>query len=353
MAKKDIGDLEAIRQTLEAWLTQHLPGVGKVTLDTLTFPEESGESSVTLLLNAQVDAGQQRFVCRMKPLDNPLFAEYDLLLQYRLMEIAGSHGVPVPGLVGYEPDTALVGCDFYVMHFTEGQIPVDNPPYAFGSWVTELNAQQRSDMWRNGLEALAQIHMIDMSAHELETLPRSGPGEPILQHEIDKFEAMLDEPVMASIAPVVLEGLACAKANAPTTGPLRLCWGDSRVGNVIWQDLRPAAIIDWEMASLCDPLLDVSWWYWIDYMNSVGLGVERLSGLPEREELYRQWQALTGLPIDNAHYYDLFNVVRFAIILEKKFLEAGLGADMGGEKSFASAFVAPVLATYRAQANLA
>jgi aminoglycoside phosphotransferase (APT) family kinase protein len=92
--------------------------------------------------------------------------------------------------------------------------------------------------------------------------------------------------------------------------------------------------------------MDVSWWYWVDYVNSVGLGVERLTGLPERTELYRQWQELTGLPTDDSPYYDLFNVVRYAIILEKKFLEAGLAADMGGEKSFASAFVAPLLQAF-------
>lgn len=349
LAKKDIGDLEAIRQALEKWLAQQLPGSHDVTLAELSFPEESGESSVTLLLDAQVDKQPQRFVCRMKPRDNPLFAEYDLLLQYRLMEIAGDNGVPVPGLVGYEPDASLVGCDFYIMHFTEGLIPVDNPPYAFGSWVTELSEEQRSTMWRNGLAALAAIHRINIDPLTIENLPRSGPGESILQHEIDKFAAMLDGDVAESIAPVVLEGLACVKEHAPMSGHLGLCWGDSRVGNVIWRDLRPAAIIDWEMASLCDPLLDVSWWYWIDYINSVGLGVQRLSGLPELEDLYRQWSELTGLPTDNSRYYDLFNVVRYAIILEKKFLETGLAADMGGEKSFASAFVAPVLQRYRAQ----
>ncbi|WP_133125984.1 phosphotransferase family protein [Pseudohalioglobus lutimaris] len=351
MARKEIGDLESIRQKLENWLPEKLPGAAQVHLNELTFPEESGESSVTLLLNAKVDGQPMRFVCRMKPLNNPLFADYDLMLQYRLMEIAGANGVPVPELVAYEPDTTLVGCDFYVMHFTDGLIPSDNPPYAFGSWVTELSAQQRSQMWRNGLEVLAQIHSIDMSAYDTPSLPRSVDGQSILQHEIDKFAAIADDNVATSLAPIVLEGLECVKANAPESGSVRLCWGDARVGNVIWKDLQPAAVIDWEMASLCDPLMDLSWWYWVDYANSVGLGVKRLSGLPDRPELYQQWQALTGLSTENSLYYDLFNVVRFAIILEKKFLEVGLAADMGGEKSYASALVAPLLDEYRLQSQ--
>lgn len=347
MAKKEIGDLEEIRQALEGWLAKRL-NVGDIRLGDLKFPEESGESSVTLLLDVEVKnepAGESlRFVCRMQPKDNALFDTYDLSLQYRLMEIAGENDVPVPGLVGYEQDASLVGTEFYVMNFTDGLIPFDNPPYAFGSWVTELSDAQRTLMWRNGLEAMAKVHSIEISNYSLASLPRSAPGQSPLQHEIDKFTAMLDEETLASIAPWVPEALEYLRDNAPTEVPLRLCWGDSRVGNIIWQDLSPAAVIDWEMASLCDPLMDVSWWYWIDYVNSVGLGVERLGGLPDRSELYQQWHELTGLPIDKSTYYDLFNTVRYAIILEKKFLEVGLTADMGGENSFASAAVVPLLA---------
>jgi aminoglycoside phosphotransferase (APT) family kinase protein len=82
------------------------------------------------------------------------------------------------------------------------------------------------------------------------------------------------------------------------------------------------------MAGIGDPLQDVSWWYWIDYVNSVGFGLERLGGLPTLAEMYEQWHALTGLPTHYSNYYDLFSVVRFGIILENKLAameKAGLG----------------------------
>lgn len=346
MAKKDIGDLEKIRQNLEGWLATRL-NADDLKLDELTFPEESGESSVTLLLSAATANETLRFVCRMKPLDG-LFETYDLWLQYRLMEVAGENGIKVPGLLGFEDDESLLGSDFYVMAFTDGQIPIDNPPYAFGSWVTELSDDQRATMWRNGLQEMAKIHNIDISQYDIPNLPRSAPGQSILRHEIDKFEAMIDDDVRQSMAPILAEALDYVRENAPESGPLRLCWGDSRVGNMIWRDLKPVAVIDWEMASLCDPLLDASWWFWIDYITSVGLGAGRLGGLPDRPELYRQWSELTGLPTDNSLYYDLFNALRYAIILERKFHEAGLAADMGGEKNFASGFVGPLLEEIKA-----
>jgi aminoglycoside phosphotransferase (APT) family kinase protein len=117
-------------------------------------------------------------------------------------------------------------------------------------------------------------------------------------------------------------------ANAPSGGDRRLCWGDARVGNIIWKDLKPAAVIDWEMVNIGDPVQEVAWWYWIDYVNSVGLGLERLQGLPSLGELYASWHALTGLSTEHSDYYDLFALVRYAIILEKKFIameSAGLG----------------------------
>jgi aminoglycoside phosphotransferase (APT) family kinase protein len=82
------------------------------------------------------------------------------------------------------------------------------------------------------------------------------------------------------------------------------------------------------MASIGDPIQDVSWWYWIDYINSVGLGIERLSGLPSLEDIYSQWHDITGLSLEHADYYDLFNITRYAVILERKFQaleKAGIG----------------------------
>ena len=343
MAKQDIGDLEQIRLRIESWLQEKLSNAQDLRLDTLKFPEESGESSVTLLMTAHWAGDTGRFVCRMKPLHSEVFDSHDLLLQYQLMTIIAEHGIAAPTMVGYESDETLIGSDFYIMHFVDGQIPTDNPPYAFGSWVTELTDDERQRMWGNGLQALSAIHSIDIRDYDLPSLPRSGVGQSPVQHEIDKFVELINDELQESLPPVLFEALDYVKANAPKDCVSRLCWGDSRVGNIIWQGVTPVAVIDWEMASLADPLMDVSWWYWIDYINSVGLGAERLGGLPDRPELYQRWHALTGLSIANSDYYDLFNVVRYCIILERKFA-AMKAAGMGSIDNFTVPFVAEMLA---------
>lgn len=347
MAEQNIGDIEKIRETVETWLSSRLTDGQDLVLGELNFPAESGESSVTLLLDAQAGGAEHKFVFRMAPPTSEVFDSHDIGLQYTLMEIMGQADVPVPALVGYEADKSLLGSDFYVMNFVDGQIPVDNPPFAFGSWVTELDDAQRSAMWRNGLEVLARIHRVDISEHSLPNLPRAAADQSVIQHEIDKFDKMLDAEMKESADPVVLEAMEYIKANAPQQGPLRLCWGDSRVGNVIWRDLAPVAVIDWEMANLGDPLQDVSWWFWIDYINSVGLGLERLGGLPELEQIYQHWHQLTGLPIDNTDYYDLFSVLRYAIILERKFA-AMRTAGMDVIPNFAGAYLPQLLEKCRA-----
>ena len=343
MAEQHLDDIDAIRNTIENWLISHLAGGGDLTLSKPAFPAQSGESSVTLLLDARYQGGEQKWVFRMAPPQSQIFDRHDIKMQYDLMEIMAQSAIPVPALVGYEPDRTLVGSDFYIMQFVDGQVPTDNPPFAFGSWVTELDNAQREAMWRNGLQTLARIHQIELSRHNLSDVPRAEPGRSIVQHEIDKFEQMLDPQIVGDISPVLHESLAFIKANAPHNGPLRLCWGDSRVGNIIWRELQPAAVIDWEMATLSDPLQDVSWWYWIDYINSVGLGAERLGGLPARAEIYEQWLQLTGLPVDNHDYFDLFSVLRYSIILERKFA-AMRAAGMGDIDNFAMAFLPDLLA---------
>ena len=328
MAKHELGDMEYLRAQLEQWIRAHVPVADNIELNELSFPESSGESSVSLIINAQNQGKEVKFVCRMKPLNSEVFDEHDLPLQYQLMQLAAANGVPVPPLLGQEQDESLIGSDFYLMGFVDGLIPADNPPYAFGSWVTELGDNERATMWHSGLETLARIHQINLDDHDISGIPASAADASPAGHEIDKFNALITEEIRNRMDPVILEGLEYLNDQAPSTGFRRLCWGDARVGNVIWQNLEPQAIIDWEMASIGDPLQDLSWWYWIDYANSVGLGLERLGGLPSLEEMRAQWHNLTGLSLDHAAYYDLFAVVRYAIILERKFLameQAGLG----------------------------
>ena len=321
MGEQDIGDLEEIRRKIEGWLQEHLDERPGLRIADLDFPKSSGESSVTLILDATFSEGPpEKFVLRMAPPTSQVFEKHDLVMQYEMMTLMAEEGIPAPPLLGYEPDASLVGSDFYIMGFCEGRIPPDNPPMAIAGWVKEeLDAGQRAVMWRNGLDTLARIHQIDITRRDLSRLPRAREGEPVIAQELRTFDSMFKPELRASVDPIMVEGWEQLMASPPESEGPGLCWGDSRPGNVIFRDLEPVAIIDWEMANISDPLTDLAWWIWIDKCNSEGLGVERLAGLPAPADVYARWQAATGRSVRNIAWYELFAVVRYAVILELKF----------------------------------
>jgi aminoglycoside phosphotransferase (APT) family kinase protein len=199
-------------------------------------------------------------------------------------------------------------------------------------------------MWENGVATLAKIHQINLADYDVSGVRVSPEGQSPIQHEIDKFNTMFSDDIRDRMPPVVAQAMQYINEYAPASGVKRLCWGDSRPGNIIWKDLVPVAVIDWEMASIGDPVQDVSWWYWIDYTLSIGLGLERLGGLPSLEDIYAQWHSITGLSLEHADYYDLFNITRFAVVIEKKYVAMEKAGSGPPSTNFVVTFVEQQLA---------
>ncbi|HIF92243.1 MAG TPA: phosphotransferase family protein [Myxococcales bacterium] len=361
MGEQDIGDLEKIRVGVEAWLKKALPDRRDLHIAELAFPQASGESSVTLILEvtsthgartpaargvSATDPTQEKFVFRMAPLSSQVFEKHDLLMQFQMMTLMADEGLPAPALIGYEPDPSIVGSDFYVMGFCEGRIPPDNPPFHAAGWLKDdVSAAERETMWHRGLEVVAAIHRIDLekidpNRIDLGRLPRAAKHENLLAQEFRTFDSMFKPQRRANADPRILEAWQRLERTMPEDGTPSLCWGDSRVGNVIFRDSSPVAILDWEMANISDPRTDLAWWIWIDRCNSEGLSLERLPGLPEPGDVYREWEALTGRSVAGIEWFELFAVVRYAIILDLKF-EAfkAANSELGDIPNFVVPFI--------------
>lgn len=345
MAQQEIGDREALRRRIEAWLQRTHPQRSGLRLGPLSFPEASGESSVTLLTEALWDGGGEKLVVRMVPPTNEVFDSHDLRMQVDMMRLMRREGLPVPEVLGHESDESVIGREFYVMAFVEGRIPPDNPPMAFGSWVTDdLDEAGRAAMWDSGLRVLAAIHAIDPDRPEAARLPTANPGEPLVEPDLRRFDVMFRPELRERCDPIVLEAWEFLRANPPCDGERRICWGDARVGNVIWRGVEPVAVLDWEMANLGDPRADVAWWMWIDKCTTEGLGMPMMTGVPEPAEAYRRWSELTGYTIEGMSYFELFTAVRYAIILERKFDQMRQrNPDMPEIPNFAAGFVEKLL----------
>src|SRR3546814_882218 len=104
--------------------------------------------------------------------------------------------------------------------------------------------------------------------------------------------------------------------NKPAQAPVNVLWGDATPSNVMFDDEgKVKALIDWELATLGPAELDLAWWLYFDDLFSRRFGVQRLEGLPTREESIAIWEAAVGRKAENLDYYDIVVGLRMALVV--------------------------------------
>ncbi len=328
-------DVEQTRQKLESWFSRHRGT--PVSIPELTIPESTGMSNVTLLFDIEWEADgrgqQQACVGRLQPeIARPVFPAYDLSLQYRVMESIGRHSdIPVPELLGLETDTSLLGVQFYIMKRTDGRIPTDMPPYNMDGWMMhETTEAQRATLWEAAVDTMARLHRLDY--HTLGFDHLAIPGRTPLQQQLAYWRDYLAWGMEGRGHAICQRALDWLQANQPAAEPTVLCWGDARIGNVIFSSdcSRVAAVLDWEMAVLGNPVQDLAWFNYIDATFAEGLGMPRLAGLPSYEETVARWERASGMSAADYDYYWLFAGMRYGLILSRIMLATGQETEIQG-----------------------
>ncbi len=322
MAHPEQRDLQDTQLRLQRWLTAHLPGSSDLRVANLTSPSVTGFSSDTLLFDLEwVESGQPRrdaLVIRLEPRGFNVFPSYDVGIQYRVMKALAATDVPVPEMLWYEPDATYLGARFYVMRRLQGWVPSDNPPYNVSGRLLEMSESERSQVWWSALESMARVHLVDWQKLDLGFLRRTETGVTAIDRHLhyyeDYFRWAVDD---CARYPMIRAGLDWLQHNQPRDEPTAVCWGDSRISNMIFQETKCAAVIDWEMASLGNPLQDLAWFCVLDRCFSEGLGIARLGGLPSYEATAQRWHELTGFSLAHLRYYEIFGLVRFSAIMAR------------------------------------
>jgi aminoglycoside phosphotransferase (APT) family kinase protein len=319
-------DLEQARKTLTGWLAGQLPGATDIDLSEVTGPAFTGFSNETLMFDARWVSGdgqprQQGMVARVKPTGHTVFLESEFEVQYRMMQILGQHtDVPVPALIGYEEDANLLGAPFFVMDKIEGRIPTDDPPYHTGGWLTDVDPSEREAIWWSGLDTMARIHRLDWRQLGLDFLDKPGRGRPGFEQQLRYYKEYFDWARQGQANPVAEAALVWITANAPGPDELvGLCWGDARIGNMIFREGACVAVLDWEMVTLGNPVQDLAWWLFLDRHHSEGMSVERLEGFPTHADTVTRWEELTGYTTtrDQLAFYEIFAAFRFAVVMQR------------------------------------
>jgi aminoglycoside phosphotransferase (APT) family kinase protein len=314
-------DLAQARRQLQSWLEAKLPDASGVELSELSAPAFTGFSNETLLFDAGWTTGgaghREPLVARVLPTAHAVFLEQNFDLQYRVMSALGAAtDVPVPRMFWLETDESILGSPFYVMERVDGEVPGDNPPYTTQGWLYDSTPGDQERLWWSGIDRMADIHNLDWKSLGLEFLEAPGVGTAGLDDQLEYYDRYFTWAARGEPNPVVEAALAWVQANRPASDePKALCWGDARIGNMIFSDYTCAAVLDWEMVTLGDPVQDLGWWLFLDRHHAEGTGVPRLPGFPSHEETVARWETRTRRSAQDLEFYEVFAALRFAVVM--------------------------------------
>jgi aminoglycoside phosphotransferase (APT) family kinase protein len=323
-------DPEDLQRRLEAWLATRLPEGSEPAVPELAVPETNGMSSETLLFDAEWRNGtgprRRALVARLAPEPSavPVFPTYDLERQFRVMrEVAARTPVPVPTVLWSEPDPGPVGAPFFVMERVDGDVPPDVLPYNFGdSWLFDASAGEQQRLQEASVGVLAELHAVAGAEDVFGFLAEGGStAESALRRHVDEQWAYYRWAMDGLRLPVLERAFAWLEDHWPDDpGPTVLSWGDSRIGNVMYRDFSPVAVLDWEMAALGPRELDLAWMVFLHCFFEDIAARYGLPGMPtflQRDDVATSYEARTGHSPRHLDWHFVYAALRHGVIMAR------------------------------------
>jgi len=226
--------------------------------------------------------------------------------QFKVLQCLELTELPTPKPYWFESDAAILDAPFLVMEKVAGVCP---SPWGREGRAFYAAAAQRGTLPNSFTRTLATLHNLDWRAAGLDFLGAPMPGKAFAQREIAKWRELIaasDHPP----EPILTDLVGWLEANAPTTDRVCLVHGAYRTGNLLIDDDRISAVLDWELQVLGDPMYDVA--YVLSDLNREGTPL--LSNLVERDAFFRDYEAATGFTIDEnvCRYYNALYAMRSA-----------------------------------------
>ena len=288
------------------WLSAHVETLdAPLQFDLIT----GGHSNLTYRVT---DQGGQRWVLRRPPLDHVLSGAHDMVREHRLFSSLADSEVPVPSVVGLCTDPEVNGADFYVTDFVDGHILRD--PLS----AAAVPSAKRQHLGEQLINALVAVHSVDLAATGLSDL---GKREDYVARQLRtwlrQFNAMT-----ARKLPIIEQVHDALADNIPEQREATLIHGDFRLDNcLVTPDGEIAAVLDWEISTLGDPLADLGILlaYWsepTDDFLPLGHAATTDHGFLGRAELVATYQNQTGRDTSDMEFFFAFASWRLACILE-------------------------------------
>jgi aminoglycoside phosphotransferase (APT) family kinase protein len=301
--------------SLARYLAGRIEGLA-APLTVRQFP--AGFSNLTYLLQS----GTSEWVLRRPPHGTRPSSGHDMAREFRVLSGLRGRYPYAPEPVLLCEDTSVIGAPFYLAHRIRGVIlrrdyPTDLPPEA-----PLVRAQQEALV-----DALAELHRVKFVDAGLASL---GQPDDYVQRQVRGWGSRYDR-ARTDDSPDHTGFLEWLTANRPVaTGPAALLHNDYKLDNVVFDERAPdrlIGVLDWEMATLGDPRMDLgcSLAYWIEAGDPDWLAATRtlpthLPGSLTREEVLARYERATGLPLTDMRFFYAFGLFRLAVIAQQIYL---------------------------------
>jgi aminoglycoside phosphotransferase (APT) family kinase protein len=280
-----------------------------------------GRSNITFRV---VDANGMQMVLRRPPMGHVLATAHDMAREHRLISAVGQSNVPVPRTLGLCTDVEVNGAPFYVMAYVPGVV-LDSPEKG-----TLLSVEHRLQASEDLIDVLADLHAVDVDEVGLGDLAKR---DGYVERQVKRWSTQWANSKTRDL-PAIDEVAALLGNNIPTQQGVSIAHGDYRFGNCLTDvdNGRIAAVLDWELCTLGDPLADLGYVgiYWTDpgMPNMRGTDPSGIEGFPTFDHLVERYATRTGRDCSNIGYYKAFASFRLAVICEgvyARYLHGAMG----------------------------
>jgi aminoglycoside phosphotransferase (APT) family kinase protein len=270
----------------------------------------------------RVDRLGQSWVVRRAPLAAVSNTAHQVIREARIMQSLESTGVPVPTILAIGEDPGILGAPFFVMNYVDGDVVRRNglPEY--------LAAEPDSHrcIGEGLIDTLVALHAVDWRSTTLTELSRP---EGFLTRQVDRWMSQLATYRSRELDGVDKVAIWLA-AHQPSDGELTVMHGDYKLDNLIWSAHPPprvAAVVDFEMTTVGDPLIDLAWAliFWPEEGNMIALaapgspnGIEA-NQCQSPADLVERYAAATGRDLSGFDWYQAFSAWKLAIVLEASY----------------------------------
>lgn len=321
-------DPRSLGTSLERWLAVQLGSEAIPQVTNVSSPEANGMSSETLLFDASwTEAGTKSrgsFVARVEPDPNdcPVFPLYDLEAQFRLLQLLSERSaIPVPAVRWLELDAQHLGAPFFVMDRVEGRVPPDVLPYTFGSWLSDASPEEQRALQDSSVALLADLHATDTKDVDTSFLEFDLPGATPLERHIENQRRYYQWMRGPRRHPIIEQTFAWLETHWPEDeSKAVVSWGDSRIGNILYQGFEPAAALDWEMAAMGPRELDVGWMIFLHCFFQELAKTGDMPGMPDfmqPADVCATYERLTGYSVRDLEWYQVYAALRHAIVMAR------------------------------------